>query len=83
MLATSNKRTVVEVDEIVLTLNADEAETLLAITAKVGGDPRLSRRKHIDALATLLTRHLGHAYYAGAAYKCLNGTLHFANEEGI
>lgn len=42
--------------DIILRVNEDEALALYTILGVVGGDPNLSRRRHIDAIRSALTQ---------------------------
>lgn len=56
MASARKKSKVTEVIEsVILTLTQEEAETLHAITYRVGGDPRTTRRKHVDSIRRALT----------------------------
>lgn len=46
--------TAVTESRVVLTLSPGEAETLLAVTRAIGGDPEMSRRAHTDAIGSAL-----------------------------
>lgn len=68
-------KTVTEIeDHVQITLTPDEADTLLAITAWVGGDPYKSPRKHIDSLREALGGALGKNWYDTTAYGMKSGT---------
>lgn len=45
---------VVQKYNIVLTLDQNEAETLLAITGKIGGEPERTRRRFVDSIRRAL-----------------------------
>jgi len=71
--------TVVEKEELIsLTMTKAEAETLLAVTAFVGGDTTRSPRKHTDDLSHALAGALGlggfAAYVKTNAYKLAHRT---------
>ncbi|MGN7135821.1 hypothetical protein [Streptomyces pseudogriseolus] len=59
-----SKRTIIEqevtetkrVPAVTLTLTIDEAETLMAVGAKIGGHREKSPRKHFDAIVSALGR---------------------------
>jgi len=48
-MATATKKATT-IYNVTLTLNHNEAETLLALTGKIGGDPNTSRRRFIDSI---------------------------------
>jgi hypothetical protein len=39
----------------VLCLTADEAQTLMAVCDRIGGSPRTTRRRHMDAIRSALS----------------------------
>jgi hypothetical protein len=53
--ATTQVRTIRE-KTVNLTLSTDEAETLMAILAKVGGHRERSPRKHVEAVTVALSK---------------------------
>lgn len=62
--------------DVTLTLTADEADTLLAVTRKCSGDPATSRRKHTDAIRLRLDA-------AGAAAPLPSDPGYFFESGGI
>lgn len=57
--ATANVETVVTVKDLTLTLTEDEVYTLLVIANRIGGCPRASLRKHVDAINDAIHSALG------------------------
>ncbi|MER6086554.1 hypothetical protein [Streptomyces bluensis] len=57
-------KTIVE-HKINLTLSIEEAETLMAVGAKIGGDPQHSPRKHYAAVVHALTKAGVRTYMQG------------------
>lgn len=70
------ERKYVEETTITLTLDAVEAETVLAVLAKVGGDPELSTRQHSNAVLEAL-EGAGLRYYGRPIVNSLSGHLIF------
>lgn len=54
MAEAARKTETVTVTKVVLTLTEDEARTLRAILGHIGGDERLSPRRHADEIAAAL-----------------------------
>lgn len=52
--------TVKKVPTVTLQLTEEEAETLLLISAKIGGNPTRSRRRHVDSIGKALKGHFGY-----------------------
>jgi len=67
-MANATKKTIT-IDEVILTLTSDEAETLYSLTTLIAGNKDTSRRRHTDAIATALRE-------AGV-------TLHWPGDEGL
>lgn len=78
------EKTVIEerVDGVTLELSTAEAEVLMAITAKIGGDPHKSDRGHVDNIGNALREAGVKDWGQTDAYKRLSGTgLSFDNKE--
>lgn len=67
----------VQVDSYVLTLTKEEALTLMALFGRVGGDPLLSRRRHISALTAALQAVGLSNTYGGCESDILRGDFDF------
>ena len=55
-MATAEKKIAPVKYNVVLTLDQNEAETLLFITGKVGGSPETSRRRFVDEIRAALQK---------------------------
>jgi hypothetical protein len=79
-MAEATKSTkVVREDEFTLKLTTDEAETLTAILAKVGGDSKRTPRGHAETIAKALALAGVRNFTADGEhpFKYLNGSLMF------
>jgi len=68
---------------VLLELSYEEAKTLLTVTALIGGDPQLSRRKHTDKIGkALIDIGLGYKEELDSVSKIAR-SIYFVDQEGI
>ncbi len=69
-------KVVAPIKSVQLTLSEQEAKTLLVVTENVGGDPKLSRRKHMTAICN----GLRDAGISRGEIRSPNGDIYFGDE---
>ena len=69
---------------VLLELSYEEAETLLIVTDRIGGDPQLSRRKHTDKIGQALrdVYSLEYKEEKDDDVSITNCSIYFLDEEG-